>query len=148
MTTFHEKWQETVAMLKDAEGFTFAFGFQPLSKILLENSASKGGNATGLTPSDGPLFIVLLNPTWALPEDDNRVTTEVTKLLAKFRELASEKSLLHPYIFTNYAYKADDIFKGYSEESTRKLKEVSKKWDPEGIFQTGVPGGFKLSNNL
>jgi len=27
------------------------------------------------------------------------------------------------------------------------LKAVSKKYDPEGIFQKGVPGGFKLSDS-
>jgi hypothetical protein len=146
MTAFHDKWQEMLATLKDAEGFTFAFGFQPLAKSLLEHSAAAGGNATGLTSSDGPLFVVLLNPVWALAADDNRITSGVTNLLAEFRRLASEKGLLHPYIFTNYAYKTEDVFKGYGEASVAQLKEVSKKFDPEGIFQKGVPGGWKVAN--
>ncbi|KAH8595898.1 hypothetical protein B0O99DRAFT_594194 [Bisporella sp. PMI_857] len=147
MTAFHDKWQETLATLKDTEGFLFAFGFQPLAKSLLEHSALAGGNAKGLTPSDGPLFIVLLNPVWTSPADDEKVTTGVTNLVAEFRRLASERSLLHPHIFTNYAYKTEDIFKGYGEESLRKLKEVAKTYDPEGIFQKGAPGGFKISNS-
>ncbi|ESZ95415.1 hypothetical protein SBOR_4210 [Sclerotinia borealis F-4128] len=146
MTAFEVEWQKTLATLKDAEGFTFAFGFQPLAKSLLEHSALEGGNSTGLTPSDGPLFVVLLNPVWASAADDERMTSGVTKLLAEFRRLASEKDLLHPYIFTNYAYKTDDVFKGYGEESVAKLKEASTKWDPEGIFQKGVPGGWKVGN--
>jgi len=33
---------------------------------------------------------------------------------------------------------------GYGEESLERMKGVSKKYDPEGVFQRGVPGGFKL----
>ncbi|KAM3080931.1 hypothetical protein ACMFMF_002848 [Clarireedia jacksonii] len=107
------KWQETLATLKDAEGFTFAFGFQPLAKSLLEHSVAAGGNITGLTPSDRPLFVVLLNPIWASAADDERITSGVKNLLAKFRMLASQKGSLHPYIFTNYAYQTEDVFKGF-----------------------------------
>jgi hypothetical protein len=146
MSAFHDKWQETLATLNDAEGFLFAFGFQPLAKSLLEHSAAAGGNAASLTPSDAPLFIVLLNPVWSLAADDDRITNGVTNLLAEFRRLASEKGLLHPYILTNYAYKTEDVFKGCGEESLAQLKEVSKKFDPEGIFQKGVPGGWKVAN--
>ncbi|RYP42180.1 hypothetical protein DL768_010379 [Monosporascus sp. mg162] len=144
METFHQKWQETLDVIKDAAGFIFTFGFHPLTKALLENSEKAGGNAKAIPPSDGPLFVLLINPIWKLPEDDNRIFTAVDNLVAEFRALASEKGLLHRYIFPNYAYQNDDIIAGYGEESVSKLRETSKKYDPEGIFQKGVPGGFKL----
>lgn len=144
MSAFHDKWQGTVASLEEVGGFTFAFGFQPLTKTLLQHSADAGGNAQDLTATDGPLFIVLLNPTWANASDDARVFTGVTKLLEEFKHMAKEKGLLHRYIFTNYAYNTEDVLKGYGEISWLSLKAVSKKYDPQGIFQSGVPGGFKL----
>lgn len=144
METFHEKWQETLAAIKDADGFIFSFGFHPLTKALLENSAKAGGNAKAIPPSDGPLFVLLINPIWTLPQDDHRIFTAVGKLVAEFRALASEKGLLHRYIFPNYGYQKDDIIVGYGEESVSKLRETSKKYDPEAIFQKGVRGGFKL----
>jgi len=147
MEAFHDKWQETLAALKDADGFIFSFGFQPLTKALLQNSAAAGGNAKGLSPDDGPLFIVLLNPVWNSSQDDDRIISGVSNLLAAFKQLASVKGLLHRYIFTNYAYEQEDVFKGYGEESQANLNAASKKWDPEGIFQMGVPGGFKISNS-
>jgi FAD/FMN-containing dehydrogenase len=145
METFQDKWQETLAAIKDAEGFIFSLGFHPLTKALLVNSTKAGGNAMNIPPSDGPLFVVLINPVWAQPQDDDRIFAAVEALVADFRRLAAEKGLLHRYIFTNYAYHKDRVMAGYGQESLARLREVSKKYDPEGLFQKGVPGGFKVS---
>ncbi|KAI1657938.1 hypothetical protein F4813DRAFT_64641 [Daldinia decipiens] len=146
MKSFYNKWQETLVKIKDAEGLTFTLGFHPLTKSLLENSAKAGGNAMAIPSSDGPLFVVLINPTWKLAEDDNRIFVAVQDFITELRRLASEKESLHRYIFTNYAYKEDDVLAGYGPEGFSKLKEASEKYDPEGVFQQGTPGGFKLRN--
>jgi hypothetical protein len=145
MDELHKIWLSTLELLKSADGLTFSLGYFPLTKALLENSKLAGGNAKDIDPADGPLFITLINPTWNSADDDERIHNAVEDLLAKFKQMASEKGLLHRYIFTNYAYQNEDIFAGYGEESLKRLKEVSKKYDPEGIFQKAVPGGFKLS---
>ena len=46
------------------------------------------------------------------------------------------------YINLNYAHAVQKVF----GEGRRKkwLQKVSKVFDPEGIFQRCVPGGFKL----
>ncbi|GAB1315262.1 Bifunctional solanapyrone synthase [Madurella fahalii] len=143
--TFYNKWQETLATIKDAEGFIFSFGFHPLTKALLTNSAKAGPNAMDIPASDGPLFVVLINPCWALARDDSRIFAAIESLVADFRQVAADRGLLHRYIFTNYAYQKDNVMAGYGEESLRRLRAVSAKYDPEGVFQKGVPGGFKLS---
>lgn len=122
----------------------FSLGYFPLTRALLRNSQAAGGNAMDIDPADGPLLIILLNPTWNSSDDDDRVHRVTEGLLATFKSLASAKNLLHRYIFTNYAYQKEDLFKSYGEESLMRLKEVSKKFDPDGIFQKAVPGGFKL----
>lgn len=97
-----------------------------------------------IPPADGPLFIVLINPSWKLAQDDTRIFAEVESFAEELRNIAQEKGLLHRYIFTNYGYSKHDVLAGYGEESVSKLKATSKKYDPEGIFQKAVPGGFKL----
>jgi len=69
----------------------------------------------------------------------------VKNLLATFKHLADEKGMLHRYIFTNYAYQDEDVFEGYGRDSAANLRRISEKYDPEGVFQKNVPGGFKLS---
>ena len=140
----HKVWSEAVEELKSVDGFMFSLGYFPLTRALLRNSQAAGGNAMDIDPADGPLLIILLNPTWNSSDDDDRVHRVTEGLLATFKSLASAKNLLHRYIFTNYAYQKEDLFKSYGEESLMRLKEVSKKFDPDGIFQKAVPGGFKL----
>jgi hypothetical protein len=38
-----------------------------------------------------------------------------------------------------------DPFQTYGEASIREMREAMVKYDPSGVFQTRVPGGFKLS---
>lgn len=144
MEAFHKKWQDMIAIIRDVSGLTFSFGYHPLTKAMLESSAGAGGNAIAIPPLDGPLFVVLVNPGWNLPKDDSRVFKTVGNFVADLRKLATDNGLLHRYIFANYAYQKDDCISGYGQESIIKLAETSKKYDPEGIFQKGVPGGFKL----
>ena len=144
MEKFHNRWQETLDAIKDAEGFIFSFGFHPLTRSLLANSAKAGGNAMDIPPSDGPLFVVLINQCWTQAQDDGRIFAAVEALVAEFRRLAGEKGLLHRYVFTNYAYQRDNVMAGYGERSLARLRAASQKYDPEGMFQRGVPGGFKL----
>ncbi|KAK3984677.1 bifunctional solanapyrone synthase [Cladorrhinum sp. PSN332] len=144
ITAFHGQFQETLASIKDAAGLLFSLGFHPLTKGLLEASQKAGGNAMDIPPSDGPLLVILINPQWTLPQDDSRIFAAIENMVAGFRQLATEKGLLHRYIYTNYAEKADDVMAGYGMQSLERLKATSGKHDPEGIFQRGVPGGFKL----
>lgn len=98
-----------------------------------------------ITPSDGPLLIVLVCPQWHLARDDERVSSTFRSMTTKFKRLASEKGLLHRFIYANYAHDEDNVLGSYGEEGIHNLKLASHKWDPEGMFQTGVPGGFKIA---
>ncbi|SPQ23618.1 c707416b-dcfe-49b6-ad34-7f99f2c61f99 [Thermothielavioides terrestris] len=144
MEMFHDEWQKTLDSIKDAEGFIVSFVYHPLTKALLENSAKAGGNAMDIPPADGPLFVVMLRPTWTRAEDDERIFAAVEALVETLKRLAAERGLLHRYIFTNYGYPKHNVMAGYGDRSLARLAATSEKYDPEGIFQKGVPGGFKL----
>jgi type IV secretory pathway TrbF-like protein len=60
-----------------------------------------------IPPSDGPLFVVLINPSWKLAEDDKHIFAEVESFVKELRTLAQDKGLLHRYIFTNNGYSKD-----------------------------------------
>ncbi|KAF1992666.1 FAD-binding domain-containing protein [Amniculicola lignicola CBS 123094] len=144
MKELHQIWLEILEPLRPLKGFIFSYGYFPLTKALLRNSKEAGDNAKDIDPVDGPLFVVLINPTWDLSENDDQVYSAVEDLLQRLKKTASEKGLLHRYIFTNYAYHKEEVLAGYGEQSVNRLREVSQKYDPEGIFQKSVPGGFKL----
>ena len=97
-----------------------------------------------IPPEDGPLFVLLINPSWSRTEDAIRIITAIENLVAVSKRLAEEKDLLHRYIFGNYGYWKDNVIQRYGEDSVSKLWETCRKYDPDGLFQKGVPGGFKL----
>lgn len=65
----------------------------------------------------------------------------MTRVKAVTAALGTDK----PYIYLNYAYPGQDPIKGYGQEGVKLLREASKKYDPKGVFQNLVPGGFKVS---
>jgi len=65
-------------------------------------------------------------------------------LSTRFRHVAEQLGLDHRYIFQNHAWEEEDVFRGYGEVNRRRLREVWKSVDPEGVFQRLMPGFFKL----
>ncbi|KAJ6142321.1 hypothetical protein N7497_011420 [Penicillium chrysogenum] len=49
------------------------------------------------------------------------------------------------FLYLNYCDGSQDPFQTYGEASIREMREAMVKYDPSGVFQTRVPGGFKLS---
>ena len=50
--------------------------------------------------------------------------------------------------YLNYCHATQDPLRTYGEESLRKIREAAAKYDPAGVFQTRVPGGFKIPEAL
>lgn len=47
--------------------------------------------------------------------------------------------------YLNYSDISDDPLGTYGDDNVKKMREVANKYDPTGVFQTRVPGGFKIS---
>lgn len=59
-------------------------------------------------------------------------------------KIAAETNSGHQFRYLNYCDEWQRPFEGYGEENWRFLKEVSRKYDPDELFQKGCAGGFKL----
>ena len=49
------------------------------------------------------------------------------------------------FLYHNFAAKSQKPFCGYGIENVEFLQKVGAEYDPTGVFQTLVPGGFKIS---
>ena len=132
------------AGIKDVTGLVFSLTFQPLPQTITSKAAASGGNSLGLDTSDGDLVIVHSTVQWELPADDARVHAAVQKLFAKADAASKRGSTFNPYLYLNYAAVWQKPIDGYGAQSQRNLQSVSQKYDPRGLFQQQVPGGFKL----
>ena len=65
-------------------------------------------------------------------------------LLGQIETATKAAGVFNAFKYLNYAAGSQDPISGYGAASKSNLQSVSKKYDPSGFFQTGVPGGFKL----
>ena len=136
----------TFKQLPQTPGITLSFNIQPIPPATTSETASSpsGGNMLGLSPSDGALVLCLIAVTWDNPAEDTQVQTAARVLNDEAVQLAKSRGLFNKWIYLNYAAQWQDPIGGYGEVNKAKLQATSKKYDPQGIFQKNVPGGFKL----
>lgn len=144
LTSGGDIWCEGLESVKDAAGLMCSYTLQPYPVSQLEKTRTAGGNVLGLAPGNGPLVNVLLLTYWTDKSDDERVIAFMQRALRRIEQNADARGQLVPYIYWNYAFSHQKALQSYGEGNVQKLQEVSKKYDPRGLFQKGCPGGFKL----
>ena len=135
---------QTVPALRNVSGLQWSLALQPQPAIISKASTKAGGNSLGLDKSDGDLFNVLLTTTWVDNKDDPLVESQTRRMFEQFQAEAERLGVTNPYVYLNYAASWQDPIRGYGDVNKAFLQEVSRKYDPHGLFQKAVPGGFKL----
>lgn len=135
--TVYQLWISTTESIKNIPGIAYFLIFQRMPVV-------ESGNSLGLEDSKDPLVLCLLSVTWTQAQDDATVNSVTQALIEKIDEATKAAGLFDRFKYLNYAASFQDPIGSYGPASKAQLRAVSKKYDPEGFFQTGVPGGFKL----
>ncbi|KAI1639660.1 FAD-binding domain-containing protein [Biscogniauxia mediterranea] len=118
--------------------------FQPLPAIVGRHGQERGGNILGISEKEGNA-VILLGSLGVNGLDQEALGRK--KMLAwkdELEQYTKGASTYIPYRYMNYADGSQDVVSSYGEQSVLKMQAVSRKYDPDGIFQTRVPGGFKI----
>jgi hypothetical protein len=134
---------EEFAKIRDVQGIVPANTLQIITVPQLTQMQKKGGNALGLKPADGPIFLINLSTRWDKTEDDDRVMQANANVVRRMEEEAKRRDMVNDYLYMNYASQYQDVIGSYGD-STERLKSVAKKYDPTAVFQKLQPGYFKL----
>ena len=140
----YDNYNSTISKIENVKGIVWSLTFQPIVPAITSKSGPRGGNSLGLDPSDGPLVKALLVSFWSDASDDGLVNEVGAKFVDDIETIARAKGVYHNFVYLNYANKNQNPIDGYGAVSKANLQAVSKKYDPQGLFQKGVPGGFKL----
>jgi hypothetical protein len=140
----YETYVNAVRPLMDAEGLTTSLTLQAYPRSLLDKSAAAGGNSLGLDPATGPLMSILILSFWQAEKDDDRIQSAFKAAIEAIDRDAMERGTAVPFKYMNYSGPFQDPIGSYGNDSKTKMQACSKKYDPEGLFQKGVPGGWKL----
>lgn len=83
-------------------------------------------------------------PLWSDAAYDAEVHGAAEEWFNRVQEHTQSKGKGHRFEFANYAAEFQDVMASYGPENLEFLHEVSHKYDPTGLFQKAVKGGFKL----
>ncbi|RYO82820.1 hypothetical protein DL766_006238 [Monosporascus sp. MC13-8B] len=145
-TDVFEQFVERLEGVIPDGNFTHYMVLQPLPASFAKHSVAHGGNVLGLdrVHEDCILFMTILEvATSQLAE------TVYPSFKAAVEEVESYAKSVDGNIefrYLNYCDSSQDPLGSYGKENIKKMRDAAAKYDPDGIFQKRVPGGFKISN--
>jgi hypothetical protein len=108
-------------------------------------SAVKGGNVLGMERFKENFIMYQSYLSWSEAKDDELFINLGLMLTDGIQKFAESKGTAINYLYLNYADKNQNPLAGYGVENVNFMKDVAKKYDPFGVYQTLLPGGFKIS---
>ncbi|KAL1880760.1 hypothetical protein Daus18300_001374 [Diaporthe australafricana] len=132
--------------LLPADAFETQIVFQPIPSYLAQAGERTGGNVLGLDSSltkNAVLFLLTLRTNTTA--DEAVIHARGGVFFAKVEEAVEASGNSLPFVYLNSANPSQDPLGSYGVENVAFIRDVSNKYDPQGIFQRRVPGGFKIS---
>ncbi|KAI0876322.1 FAD-binding domain-containing protein [Hypoxylon argillaceum] len=132
----------TINSMQVPAGVTWSITFEPFPTVLTEKG--QGRNVLGTSVADGNGIILLAGASWSDPSLTEFAQALGPKVVKAMDDMAAKAGGLHRFKYLNYADPNQNALGSYGDENLAFLKATSQKYDPQGVFQKRVPGGFKL----
>ena len=116
----------------------------PLRKQSARRSNFTRNVVADLDDSSTIPIILLMSLTWNNTSDDALVNSAAKAFIDTVEADARKENTYLAYKYINYADGSQDVYGGYETEYLERMREVSRKYDPSGVFQKSMPGGFKI----
>lgn len=137
---------QTVRALAAADArFSLGYVIQPVLTNIGKQSRAKGLDTMGLGSEEQDSVMFLIMAEFDTPELHAAAAPHIAAAFADIEAFAAGLGAGTRWLYLNYSDPSQRPFASYGEEALARLKEVSAKYDPEGVFQTRVPGGHKIS---
>ncbi|KAE8168178.1 hypothetical protein BDV40DRAFT_310079 [Aspergillus tamarii] len=138
-------WNSSVTELSSVDGLVSSLTFQAVPPVTgQDGSIGTFGLAPGTHP-EKDLVICLIANWWSNTTDSARMLNGTKEFIAAVEKNTEAQGTKVPFTYLNYAASWQDPIQSIGEEQVNFLKKVAAKYDPDGVFQTKVPGGFKIS---
>jgi hypothetical protein len=119
--------------------------FQAIPTVFSKHSVERGGNVMGLDKVEKNSIMLLFDIAVKTAEEEAIARPLLASYGAQMQKFAASKNGLVDWQFMNYADKEQDPLASYGSDNVEKIRAAARKFDPQGIFQTKAPGGFKIS---
>ncbi|KAI1634838.1 hypothetical protein F4809DRAFT_616394 [Biscogniauxia mediterranea] len=136
--------EEFKSIIPDGDFFTL-FIFQPIPPLYAKHSVRKGGNVMGLDRIEDNIIMWLGALGVRTPEAEAIGREKMIRWTADLKEYAASVGADSEWVYLNYADPTQDPLASQGAENVEFMRATALKYDPEGVFQTRAPGGFKIS---
>lgn len=152
-TQVHEKLVDQIKVLVPDGNFTVYVIMQPFCASFAKHSVARGGNMFGTEhlQDDCVLMIAAVEvATVELKEAAFPIfKAGIDEIEAFAKACPGEdgelRDLSVEFRYLNYCDGSQDPLATYGAENIKKMRDAAAKYDPTGVFQNRVPGGFKIS---
>ncbi|KAB8266935.1 hypothetical protein BDV30DRAFT_247247 [Aspergillus minisclerotigenes] len=133
-------WEKGLSKVTNVEGIFLEFLVQP-------HPVTNGTNMFGLTPGKTDDVMVDMTAAYTNTADDALVKAVITDIVNQQRALLKAHGHLIDFIYLNYADISQKVLQSWGADNVAKLRALSKRYDPKGVFQKQVPGGTTVFVN-
>ncbi|KAL3443133.1 hypothetical protein BJX65DRAFT_312153 [Aspergillus insuetus] len=137
---------ETMKRSVPDANFSHQLVFQPVPACFRDRSIKRGRNILGLDhiAKDCIQFVWVVEVE-TVELNDTLVAPVLKKAVGEVEAYARSIGGDRDFLYLNYCDPTQDPLRAYGEQNVRIMKDVATRYDPDGVFQTRVPGGFKIS---
>lgn len=134
----------SLAGVEDIEGISWSLTLEPIVKSMISAGEEMGGDILGIDlPSNG-LILTICSASFTLASDYAYMSKATDQLLEDLISASKSLGVYNRFIDMNHAKAVQNPIAGYGTENWEFLNATAAKYDPDGVFQTLKPGGFKL----
>lgn len=142
-TTFFNQLPKLYKQIPTANLSTIQLDWQPIGADWIKASEANGGNALGLDSSK--IYLCYAEVVeWIGSAYDDIVAKWVEETTYAINNATQKAGLYDPFNYMGDAAGFQSIFPGYGAKNHQKLISIAQKYDPHGVFQNLMPGGFKI----
>lgn len=131
--------------LKSINGGTMLLLPQLISKSMITESINRGGSplTAGLKEREQTWLAILVG--WNFAADDAKVADIMKNTVYEIEKYTTKAGLYDEFLFLSDAAGTQNPLRRYGMNTFRRLRRIRREVDPNGVFQTLMPGGFKLN---
>ncbi|KAH8879824.1 FAD-binding domain-containing protein [Thozetella sp. PMI_491] len=118
---------------------------QPFPAFSVQNSVGRGGNMMGLDRFTEDAIVLITAVRVETLELKEAVFPIFQQAIDEIERFAISLDANVEFRYLNYCDGSQNPLSTYGEENIAKMKSAAAKYDPTGVFQTRLPGGFKIS---
>lgn len=139
--TFVANWNAT----QDADFLNY-ITFQAMPTLLFEHSVAKGGNVIGMDRETDNAILFQMQHMVRTADQEAEARTQMVAMHDTLKAYYEEEGVHVEWEYLGYADGSQSPLSTYGADNIQLIRDVAAKYDPEGVFQTRIPGGFKISN--